>query len=1188
MRIRMTYSTAPAPCGVASYGEVEEYTINVTGGTPPSPWLSAEPTSGTIAAGETAEITVTFDSESLAVGTYNGSLVFTSNDPVNGSVTVPVTLNVEESDVCYPSPRNLAGTTSGQNVTLTWQVPDFGGGGGTTTDFVEGFEAGTLPAGWVIYNVDGDAYNWENTAVNLSVFTAHTGLYCMTSASYVNNVGPLTPNNWLVTPGIAVTSASELKFWVAGQDPSYAAEKYYVKVSTTGNAVADFTTTLHTAVSTGAWQEIVVNLSSYAGQTIYLAFQHADITDMFYLKLDDVTVTATATRSAQTASVAPGLSTAVPFKTLGMSASQIESRLHPQTAYAYGEASELAPLGSSLVTPQGIKHQSGSSSRALLYDNGPFVNSPGTGPGGTDESILQSSLGMTTYGAGIQFASGNHMADDFVVDQTWEVESFTFYAYQTGSTTTSTMTGGYLQIWDGDPTAGGQIIYGDMTTNRMASTAWTNAYRLAETTPGTTRPIMSITCSTPDLTLEPGTYWVEYTLSGSLASGPWAPPITINGQATTGNGKQFLGASLTWVNFEDGGSLTAQGLPFLIEGELGSTGPECPHGELLGYNVYRNGTKVGETVASVRTYTDANVAAGTYNYGVTAVYGQPYPGESAPVSTSVTVDPVAAFPFEETFVSGNFTANAWTFEPAQANWGISSTLGNPAPTAQFGWSPSTTNYNISMISKGIDASLATDNVTLSFDISLDNYTASGAEMMKVYVWNGTAWVLIDTFTNTADIPWTSKSYDVTTHALGKLTKVKFEASGATTFDIDYWYIDNVKVFNGVPVLDPNITVTPAAMQFWVPLGGSQSQPLTLGNTGQGPLNWSSSVQYLTRLAIPEVLEGGPKATQDILGLSRANALPGGSPDSDTREVVILNYDGENADAIGLTGGGSFTVAARFPASMVAPYAGYSFESVDVYINDVPTNSTLKVWAQGTNNAPGALLAEQAFTGTALSWKTITLNNALTLSGQDIWVGYSVTHANAAYPAGCDAGPANPNGDFISTDGVAWDHLAGFGLNYNWNIRAKLSSGSSYSWLSMSSTSGTVAPGATSVVTATANSTGLGAGAYFANVKIMSNDPDTPVKMVPAELHVGVGLSENAMDNIKVYPVPANSQLTIELVQGVETMRLVNFMGQTVLNTQVKGQLQQTLNIENLRAGAYTLQFVNQKGESFNRTVIINR
>jgi hypothetical protein len=52
------------------------------------------------------------------------------------------------------------------------------------------------------------------------------------------------------------------------------------------------------------------------------------------------------------------------------------------------------------------------------------------------------------------------------------------------------------------------------------------------------------------------------------------------------------------------------------------------------------------------------------------------------------------------------------------------------------------------------------------------------------------------------------------------------------------------------------------------------------------------------------------------------------------------------------------------------------------------------------------------------------------------------------PAGCDAGPANPNGDWISIDGTVWEHLAGYGLNYNWNIRAKLNPGEGL-WLSVS-------------------------------------------------------------------------------------------------------------------------------------------
>jgi hypothetical protein len=261
------------------------------------------------------------------------------------------------------------------------------------------------------------------------------------------------------------------------------------------------------------------------------------------------------------------------------------------------------------------------------------------------------------------------------------------------------------------------------------------------------------------------------------------------------------------------------------------------------------------------------------------------------------------------------------------------------------------------------------------------------------------------------------------------------------------------------------------------------------------------------------------------------------------------------------------------------------ESVDVYINDMATTTTLKIWGAGTNNAPGALLHEQAFTGTAMSWMTITLNSGVVLTGEDIWVGYTVTHSGGTYPAGCDAGPANPNGDWISTDGAAWDHLAGFGLNYNWNIRA-LVNGDSYTWLTLGTTSGTVAPGATQVVTATANAAGLSVGSYYANVRIASNDPDTPVKVVPVDLYVTVGLEESGMETIKIYPVPANSQLTVDLVEGVKMIRMFNYIGQSVLQSDVTGQMSKTFNVEGLRAGAYTLQFVNSKGEIYNRTILV--
>ena len=95
-------------------------------------------------------------------------------------------------------------------------------------------------------------------------------------------------------------------------------------------------------------------------------------------------------------------------------------------------------------------------SRFLLYDNGPLVNCPGCGSGGADESQLQGALGMTTLGLGHQLTAGNRIADDFEVPAGgWFIQTITFFAYQTGSTTTSTMTGVNLQIGTARPTTRG-------------------------------------------------------------------------------------------------------------------------------------------------------------------------------------------------------------------------------------------------------------------------------------------------------------------------------------------------------------------------------------------------------------------------------------------------------------------------------------------------------------------------------------------------------------------------------------------------------------------------------------------------------------------------------------------------------------------------------------------------------------
>lgn len=191
-----------------------------------------------------------------------------------------------------------------------------------------------------------------------------------------------------------------------------------------------------------------------------------------------------------------------------------------------------------------------------------LVTSPGSGCSGGDESVLQSvSLGMTTLGFGAQILNGFKIADDFTLDQSCDLQSIRFYSYQTGGTTTSSLTDIRVQIYDGPPNAGGTVIWGDETTNRMTATDFSGIYRSTETTMGSCNRAIHYIDAEVSTTLAAGTYWVEYSIGGTLPSGPWLPPLTVLGSNTTGNALQFTG---TWNFANDGATFTQQGFPFLI------------------------------------------------------------------------------------------------------------------------------------------------------------------------------------------------------------------------------------------------------------------------------------------------------------------------------------------------------------------------------------------------------------------------------------------------------------------------------------------------------------------------------------------------------------------------------------------------------------------------------------------------
>ncbi len=232
---------------------------------------------------------------------------------------------------------------------------------------------------------------------------------------------------------------------------------------------------------------------------------------------------------------------------------------------------------------------------SIIYDNGPLATgtvsrSGVTAPAGQWSEVSydygSTTATNTTIGVGCQLVTGsaaNRCADDFnvPVGQTWTINQILFYAYQTNSVA-NPFVGVYVQIWRGRPgDAGSTIVFGDTTTNRLASTSDAGFYRISNSgpplnsVPGTARIVRQINANVaPAAVLTAGNYWVDFEFDAG-ATGNFAPPVTITGaRGIPGqNARQFVSTTSTWGDIFDTGNPTTesdipQDMPFKLDGSV--------------------------------------------------------------------------------------------------------------------------------------------------------------------------------------------------------------------------------------------------------------------------------------------------------------------------------------------------------------------------------------------------------------------------------------------------------------------------------------------------------------------------------------------------------------------------------------------------------------------------------------------
>lgn len=155
--------------------------------------------------------------------------------------------------------------------------------------------------GWTVINVNADGGQWLHSYDNPGGYDytqyTHGGTGFAMCYSFIDYDGAYNTDSYLVSPQkYEITSSSTMTFWADNANDSYP-ESFSVEISTAANPTADDFTAIWSGGAKGGsektnnWRNHSIDLSSYAGQSIWIAFHDVNY-DAYEIWIDDVTITA--------------------------------------------------------------------------------------------------------------------------------------------------------------------------------------------------------------------------------------------------------------------------------------------------------------------------------------------------------------------------------------------------------------------------------------------------------------------------------------------------------------------------------------------------------------------------------------------------------------------------------------------------------------------------------------------------------------------------------------------------------------------------------------------------------------------------------------------------------------------------------------------------------------------------------
>lgn len=223
---------------------------------------------------------------------------------------------------------------------------------------------------------------------------------------------------------------------------------------------------------------------------------------------------------------------------------------------------------------------------------------------------------------------------------------------------------------------------------------------------------------------------------------------------------------------------------------------------VVGFNVYRNGEKLNSQPVESVNYTDEVPDYGDYQYTVAAVKKDGSVSEQS-VALNVNVPDTRMLPFFDDFDDWILHEEKWSKTQqdgsTESKWSIDYyEYGLIDPSATYSWS-TLQNYDQALMTRELHTA-DRSNTWLRFNLKLRNSEQTNVDYLSAEVSSdgGKTWKEIKTFDNEdGGFEWTTFQYPLANLLSSDLFRVRFRAHGKDAKWINYWYVDDVKIWTPV-------------------------------------------------------------------------------------------------------------------------------------------------------------------------------------------------------------------------------------------------------------------------------------------------------------------------------------------------------------------------------------------------------